>query len=164
MNLNQRQKAILTLGIALIAIVILSVVLSLNKPSSAPSPQPVSTTSTSTPTTTATTTTRPGSTSGPKGAFAYQDAVKKYEGKRIQFDNCTSLLGTYTFKSGTVVMLDGRSPDPQVIAIGTKSYTLNGFDYKIVTLPIVKKPLTIYVDCEMLEQPQYNIATIKMQP
>ena len=99
----------------------------------------------------------------PQTAQAYQQAVADYEGERIQFENCLSLLSNYTFKSGTRIMLDGKSPDPQTISIGTRTYVLNGYDYKFATLPTVKAPTTIYLNCETQGETQYSIAKILVQ-
>jgi hypothetical protein len=97
-------------------------------------------------------------------AVVYQRDVTAYQGKLIQFENCQSLLSNYTFKSGTKIMLDGKSPDPQIITVGAKSVTLNGFDYAFVTLESATEPKTIDVDCRTQDQAQYNVAKILIQP
>src|SRR3989338_8050761 len=80
-----------------------------------------------------------------KNSQAYQAAVTEFEGKRLQFDNCVAtipLVGA-TFKNGTRIMLEGKSPDPQIITIDGKEYTLSGFDYTFVTLQSSTLPKTI---------------------
>lgn len=93
----------------------------------------------------------------------YQQLVAEYKGRRFQIQDCTSTPNQVTFKSGTTIMLDGFSADPQKITIGSQSVVLNGYDVAFMTLKSSKLPTTLTIDCVWLDQPQYNIATILLQ-
>lgn len=93
----------------------------------------------------------------------YQQLVVEYKGRRFQIQDCTSTPNQVTFKSGTTIMLDGFSADPQKITIGSQSVVLNGYDVSFMTLKSTKLPTTLTIDCLWLDQPQYNIATILLQ-
>lgn len=81
---------------------------------------------------------------------SYADAVKKYEGKRIQFDMyCQAIPTSLVFKNGVTVMLDNRSGDARTVKIGGVSYSLAGYGWKLVTLSVAssKLPATLAIDC-----------------
>ncbi|OGY90588.1 MAG: hypothetical protein A3B30_00385 [Candidatus Komeilibacteria bacterium RIFCSPLOWO2_01_FULL_52_15] len=102
----------------------------------------------------------------PKQTDTYQIAVANYSDVRFQFDNCmvTSPLIGARFKGGTTIMLDGRSPDPQLITIGNASIMLNGYDMVFVTLPIVTQSRQYSINCQMGDFYQYNITKITVEP
>lgn len=102
----------------------------------------------------------------PKGVpsgESYQSLVARYEGRRLQLDNCQSTPANVTFKNGTEIMLDGFSPDPQIITIGSQKFTLDGYDVAFTTLQSTTLPITLSVDCQILGQDQFNIAEILLQ-
>lgn len=82
------------------------------------------------------------------GTTAYSDLVKQYEGKRIQFDDrCQAIPLMPTYKNGTSIMLDNRSSSPRVIKIGSVSYSLVGYGYRVVTLNSPSLPQELSVSC-----------------
>jgi hypothetical protein len=95
--------------------------------------------------------------------LTYQQTVEKFAGRRIQFDSCTTPQRQFTFKSGTQIMLDGKSADPQEIRIDKQVIRLDGYGYKLVTLRNTTLPHTITVDCTTAGQPAYNVTTIVLQ-
>jgi hypothetical protein len=81
-------------------------------------------------------------------AKSYTELVKEYEGRRIQFDqNCQAVPGSITYKSGTSIMLDNRSGDARNIKVGSDSYALAGYGYKIVTLSGSGLPKELLLSC-----------------
>jgi len=84
----------------------------------------------------------------PVAAKSYSDAVKEYEGRRIQFDDrCQVTPQNPTYKNGTVVMLDNRSASIRTVVVGGIKYDLGAYDYKIVTLSSSSLPKELVVTC-----------------
>lgn len=81
--------------------------------------------------------------------LSYADAVKLYEGKRIQFtDQCIATPYYVTFTEGTKIMLDNRAKTTQNIYLDGVKYVIPGYDYKIVTVSTpAKLPHDMRVDC-----------------
>lgn len=99
-----------------------------------------------------------GTTTQPQ-QLTYQQAIKTYEGKRIQFDaTCQATPFNMTYKDGTYLMLDNRSPETRTIKIGTP-YTIKGYSFKIVKLANVSKATSLGVDCDARQ----NVATVLVQ-
>ncbi len=84
----------------------------------------------------------------PVSAKSYSDAVKEYEGRRIQFDDrCQMTPQGPTYKNGTSVMLDNRSASTKSVMIGSAKYDLSAYGYKIVTLSSPSLPKELAVNC-----------------
>ncbi len=64
----------------------------------------------------------------------YEKALNEYrsKGAYFQFVNCAGNPGTLTLKRGTVFMLDNRDNEPHKIKIGTVTYNLPAYGYKLV--------------------------------
>jgi len=96
--------------------------------------------------------------------LTYQQAIEMFEGHRIQFDNCFTLQTSMTFKGGTQIMLDNRSPDPQEIRLDGVVHRLWGYEFKILTLRRYSGLHTIKIDCQVNDIMAYNVAQILVQP
>lgn len=84
----------------------------------------------------------------PVSAKSYGDAVKEYEGRRIQFDErCQVTPQNPTYKNGTIVMLDNRSASAKTVMVGGTKYDLGAYGYRIVTLSSPSLPKELTVSC-----------------
>ena len=78
----------------------------------------------------------------------YNQLVKDFNGRRIQFDaRCQAIPSNVTYKNGTQVMFDNRSGDARWISVGGAEYYLSGYGYKILTLSSKTLPKTLYLNC-----------------
>ena len=93
----------------------------------------------------------------------YAEIIKQYEGRRIQIENCVMNPYRVTYKNGTKIMLDNRSPDPLEVLINGQTVRLSDYEYKIITLSSRTLPHTFDVDCTTQGQPAYNVAEILLQ-
>jgi cytoskeletal protein RodZ len=71
--------------------------------------------------------------------LSYDTAVKQYANMRIQFsvgsnNSCLVTPVKSVFKTGSVVMLDNRTPTAVAFSIGTTNYTIKAYGFRIVTL------------------------------
>src|SRR3989344_5551910 len=64
-----------------------------------------------------------------------------------------------TFKNGTRVMLDSRVNTPRTITIGSKSYPMLSYGFRLETLSSSTLPQTLVVDCGNRQ----NVGTILLQ-
>lgn len=96
-------------------------------------------------------------------SLTFEEALLKFEGRRIQIDNCVPSPTRVTYKNGTKIMLDSRSPEGQEIKIGDKVYRLNDYDFSIITIQSAKVPVTLQMDCQSGDQIGKNIAQILVQ-
>lgn len=96
--------------------------------------------------------------------LTYQEAIKKFEGHRIQFENCFTMQTSMTFKSGTQIMLDSRSPDPQEIRLDGVPYRLGGYEFRVITLGRYSGLHTVKLDCQVNDVLAYSVAQILVQP
>jgi len=94
--------------------------------------------------------------SGPgQGSFTqtqiqnYSALVNQYGDKRVQFDEgCQMRPSDVSFKSGTAVMLDNRSPSQRTIKVGNQSYYFQPYGYKILTLSSAALPASLKISCD----------------
>lgn len=78
----------------------------------------------------------------------YNEVAGQYAGNRIQFDvYCQAFPVDNSFVDGTEVMLDNRSPDDRVVAIGGIQYGLPGYGWKVVKMTSTELPMTWAIDC-----------------
>lgn len=96
--------------------------------------------------------------------LSYQEAKTKYEGRRIQLDNCTAIPSYMTVKGGTKLMLDSRSPEGNEVILDGTPHLLKGYEFKVITLSAKTSPYTINIDCDTPFSQHYNIAQILVQP
>lgn len=91
----------------------------------------------------------PGSTPVALNPQAYSQLVSQYEGRRIEFDeSCQMRPNDATFKNGTVVMFDNRSPQAKTIKIGNQTYSLQAYGYRFLTMNSQTVPLSLKVGCD----------------
>lgn len=82
--------------------------------------------------------------------MSYQTALSTYATTRIQFDTaCQATPNAATWKVGTKIMLDNRSPEARVIHLGSiGDISVKGYGFKIVTLSLTGLGTNaIAVDC-----------------
>ena len=102
----------------------------------------------------------PGSTPVALNLQAYSDLVNQYQGRRIEFDErCQMRPADVTFKNGTVVMFDNRSPQAKTIKIGAQSYSLQAYGYRFLTMSSQNLPLSLTVGCDNVP----NVGTLLLQ-
>ncbi len=124
-------------------------------------------TSSKTVATTTTTATAPKKTTTPVASqpvtMSYQKALENYKDNlRIQLSGtsfCQASPNNVMYKSGTSIMIDNRSAQTRNIKIGSASYTIEGYGFKIVKLSSATLPTTLLMDCGT----QQNIAKILLQ-
>jgi hypothetical protein len=95
--------------------------------------------------------------------YNYEEAIESYDGLRIQIAECVALPSRVTYKNGTRIMLDAKSPHAQKISIGSRGITLQPFSPGYITLQANNLPATLSINCESQGKDFYNIATIILQ-
>jgi len=101
-------------------------------------------------------------TGTPQDNVSYTNLLKQYQaaGTLVQFDaNCQMSPNKPTFKNGTRVMLDSRVNTPRTITIGSKSYPMLSYGFRLETLSSSTLPQTLVVDCGNRQ----NVGTILLQ-
>ena len=96
------------------------------------------------------------------GALSYEDALKKYEGRRIQFDpTCKATPSQMTLKNQSEIMFDNRSDVSQTVSFDDQSFNILAFNYTIVNLftSAPDLPYTVNMHCGN----QKNVAQIFLQ-
>lgn len=95
-------------------------------------------------------------------SLSYKDALVAYKDRRIQLNNqnglCQAVPNNVTYKNGTNIMIDNRSPQARTVKLGT-TFTIKGYSYKIVNVSSAILPATWLLDCGG----QQNVATILIQ-
>lgn len=92
-------------------------------------------------------------TATPTASLSYQQALKAYTDKRIQFNinyngACVAVPIHSVFKNGTKIMLDNRSAKTLTITLDGAVSNIKAYDFKIVTLSTKSTlPHTTKVDC-----------------
>lgn len=96
----------------------------------------------------------------------YQEVVDSFDGRRFEVTNCRLHPFRGIFKSGTTIMLDGRTPGLiQTVHVGNQKVVLGPLGVGYVTLSNpVEIPLTLSVDCEANGKPNFNIGEIVIAP
>ena len=80
---------------------------------------------------------------------AYSTLVNQYGDRRVQFDEgCQVRPAEVTFKNGTSVMFDNRSPSARTIRIANQSYYFPPYGYRIMTLSSASVPSTLIIGCD----------------
>lgn len=82
--------------------------------------------------------------------MSYQTALSTYATRRIQFDGtCQATPNAATWKAGTNIMLDNRSPEARTIHLGSiGDISIKGYGFKIVTLSLTGLTTNaVAVDC-----------------
>lgn len=98
-----------------------------------------------------------------EASVAYQDALKIYTNKRIQFNNalyaneCQASPNALTFASGVKFMLDNRMDKTAAIHFSSGvSYSLPAYSFQIISL---QTPATYNVDCGSSQ----NVVKVQIQ-
>ena len=87
-------------------------------------------------------------TGGTAFNLTYEQAIKKYEGVRIQFDaSCQAIPNQITVKTGANVMFDNRSGDARWISLNNVGYYINGYDFAVLRLASKTLPSNVVLDC-----------------
>ncbi len=102
-----------------------------------------------------------GTTSGSAyQSQTYTKLVKEYAGRRIQLDtNCQASPSYITYKNGTKIMVDSRSPESRNVTIGGVHYSFGPYAYRIITLFTKNPPATVSINCGKA----VNVGTILIQ-
>ena len=91
----------------------------------------------------------PGGTPVAQNLQNYSELVNQYAGRRVEFDEgCQMRPADVTFKNGTIVMFDNRSPQAKTIKIGNQSYNLPAYGYRFLTMNSQTVPLPLKVGCD----------------
>lgn len=79
----------------------------------------------------------------------YSALVNQYGEKRVQFDERCQMRPTdVTFKNGTTLMFDNRSPSQRTIKVGNQSYYFQPYGYKILILSSAALPASLKISCD----------------
>ncbi len=90
--------------------------------------------------------------------LSYAEAVELYANATIQFtDGCQLASKGRSFRLGTEVMIDNRSPQPRTITIGTLSLVVGPYDYGFMILN--EKGTSVSVSCN----DRANVAELMVQ-
>lgn len=94
--------------------------------------------------------------------LSYEQAVKNYQGYRIQFGpTCKATPSQMTVKTGTEVMFDNRSAVTQTISFDDQSFEIAAFNFTVVNLftaaPVL--PYTVILHCGQSK----NVAQVYLQ-
>jgi len=97
----------------------------------------------------------------PAALLSYAQALAQYGSKRIQFDGvCQATPNTATWKNGTNIMLDNRSPMARSLHLGTMGdVAIKAWGFKIVNFSSSLLPNVITIDCGASQ----NVAQIEIQ-
>ncbi len=95
--------------------------------------------------------------------LTYDAAMDQYRDRRFQFDGCVATPSFQTYKAGSLVMLDNRTPDGVEIILDGVAHRLYGYEFTMVTLTSATLPHTVKVDCTTNDTPAYNVAQIFLQ-
>lgn len=102
----------------------------------------------------------PGGTPVALNPQNYSELVKQYEGRRVEFDErCQMRPNDVTFKNGTVVMFDNRSPQAKTVKVGNQNYSLPAYGYRFLTMSSQTVPLSLQVGCDNVP----NVGKILLQ-
>ena len=155
----------------IVIVVILIALFFILRSSQTTAPAGAGTTATTTTTTTTTAATLPpsvqdtsGTTGAGVGSIAYSDALVKYAGRIIELDDSCQVPrqdSVVTYKDNSGIMIDNRSASPRTVTVGTQSFTMQPYTFKIIVLPDVATGTikSIFVGCDDSQ----NVATIIVQ-
>ncbi len=96
-------------------------------------------------------------TSVGSGAGTYANLMLKYKGKMVQFNKeCAVVTNKVTFKQGTDILLDNRDDTAAKIVIGSRTFNLPAYGYKVIDLPTIG---SFQLDCNK----RLNVVTVSVQ-
>ncbi len=78
----------------------------------------------------------------------YDEALKTYEGKRIQFDAyCQASPNAIVVTSGSSVMFDNRSGDARWFSLDGVGYYVAGYGFRVIPMAPKSVPHTYVIGC-----------------
>lgn len=90
-------------------------------------------------------------------AGVYANLMLKYKDRMVQFNKeCAVVSNKVGFKQGTDILLDNRDNTPVKIVIGSRTFYLPGYGYKVIDLPTVG---SFQLDCNS----RLNVVTVTVQ-
>ena len=96
-------------------------------------------------------------TSVGSGAGTYANLMLKYKGRMVQFNKeCAVVTNKVGFKQGTDILLDNRDNTAVKIVIGSRTFNLPGYGYKVIDLPTIG---SFQLDCNK----RLNVVTVTVQ-
>ena len=98
----------------------------------------------------------------PPAALSYSEAMTKYAGFRMQFDErCQATPAQLVVKNGKSIMLDNRSGDGRNFRVGGNTYYIKGYGWMILPMsaPASALPAVVTIGCGSAN----NVATIQIQ-
>lgn len=153
--IKENLKAVL--GIGLVAIAGISVGNLSKKDVAQVENKPIEEIITETPSSVSKPKTTPSKVVLPTDNRTYTELVAAYKGKMLQFGaSCQVLISNQVFKLGSDILLDNRNSSPVAIKIGSSSYQLGSYGYKVVSLDTTGK---FMVDCGS----QQNVAILTVE-
>lgn len=102
---------------------------------------------------------------GSTGTVAYQELLRQYVGKVVQFDNqCHGTPGQMVVKKGAKIMLDNRSNITVTVSLDNQTISLAPYYYQIVTVTTSKAlPYDMGIDCKSTKGSNTNTTTVQIQ-
>ncbi|MEK7106219.1 MAG: hypothetical protein AAB895_02575, partial [Patescibacteria group bacterium] len=96
-------------------------------------------------------------TSVGSGAGKYATLMLTYKGRMIQFNKeCAVITNKQGFKQGTDILLDNRDDTAVKIVIGSRTFNLPAYGYKVIDLPTIG---SFQLDCNK----RLNVVTVTVQ-
>lgn len=96
-------------------------------------------------------------TSVGSGAGKYATLMLTYKGRMVQFNKeCAVVTNKVTFKQGTDILLDNRDDTAVKIVIGSRTFNLPAYGYKVIDLPTIG---SFQLDCNK----RLNVVTVTVQ-
>ncbi len=95
----------------------------------------------------------------------YTTLIQQYSDRKIQFDaSCHGIPGQLVLKKGQQIFLDNRSSDTKTIKLGSQSYVLPGYNYRVVIVSTSNPlPYSLGIDCRSVNGSTENTAVINIQ-
>ncbi len=91
----------------------------------------------------------------------YTQAIVKYkDANLIQFTaDCQARPRSLVVANGSTIMLDNRSASAELITIGGRTYSMDPYSFKIVTLTVEHLPAVYSIDCKTAQ----NVGTLTIE-
>ena len=94
--------------------------------------------------------------------MSYADAFALYSKTRVQLGaKCNPTPFAPVYKNGATIMIDNRSGENRIVAVGETTYHVNAYDYVLATLsyPEATLPVKVLLDCGNTQ----NVATLTVE-
>lgn len=155
----------LVIGIIVVVLIIIALVMANKKKDVDDTMVPPTDTSTLPDGTTPTGSSNPGAVANPdregtsvgSGAGKYATLMLTYKDRMVQFNKeCAVVSNKVTFKQGTDILLDNRDDTAAKIVIGSRTFNLPAYGYKVIDLPTIG---SFQLDCNK----RLNVVTVSVQ-